>query len=249
MQSSKTEELPLLKGSFFIGMSVGILGVLSMAAVRMWTEFYGSSLMYYGILPRSVEGLKGIFLSIWIHADWSHLGSNALPLVVMSGLLHLYFPHRFPSILIGIYILSGVYTWCLGRAAYHIGASGLLYGLAVFIFSSGLFRRKPRYLAMSLLTVFLYGSLVWGLLPFDTVISWEAHLAGSISGIILAFVYRKDSRPEDTYEFEWQKPDYIETFDPEASENEQAPIEEPPTPNVRWVYTFKPNTNEDSAKP
>jgi membrane associated rhomboid family serine protease len=94
-----------------------------------------------------------------------------------------------------IYLIGGILLWCLGREAYHIGASGLIYGLASFLFVSGVIRRVRSLMAIALLVVFLYGSMVWGLLPLDVKVSFEAHITGAVAGVILALVYR-DQGPE-----------------------------------------------------
>lgn len=89
------------------------------------------------------------------------------------------------------YISTGVLVWLVGREAYHIGASGIIYSLAAFLFVSGVLRKNRKLLAISLLVIFLYGSMIWGLFPYDYKISWESHLMGAISGVVLAFIYRE----------------------------------------------------------
>ena len=100
--------------------------------------------------------------------------------------------------------MSGVWMWIAARDGNHIGFSGVIYALAAFIFFSGLFRRYYRLMALSGIVVFLYGSMIWGVLPIQPSISWEGHLFGAIAGIILAFYYRQQGpqRPKYSWEFD-----------------------------------------------
>ncbi|MFZ5941595.1 MAG: rhomboid family intramembrane serine protease [Bacteroidota bacterium] len=145
-----------------------------------------------GIYPLSPEGLKGILFSPLIHADWKHLFDNSIPLLILSVALFYFYRGISYRVFFLIWLISGVLTWLTGREAYHIGASSLIYGLASFLFFSGVIRGVRSLMALSLIVVFLYGSLVWGLLPFDYKISWEGHLAGAIAGFVLALIYRNE---------------------------------------------------------
>ncbi len=162
-----------------------------------------------GVYPRRLSGLKGILLSPLIHGDWKHLVNNSMPVFFLSVALLYFYREIAYHIWFLIYLIGGILLWGVGRQAYHIGASGLIYGLAAFLFLSGLIRRVRSLMAISLLVVFWYGSLVWGLLPFDVEVSFEAHITGALSGIILALVYR-DQGPEpdrSRLEEEEQDPD------------------------------------------
>jgi len=143
-----------------------------------------------GIYPRSLSGLKGILFSPLIHANWKHLVDNSMPVFFLSLALFYFYRDIAYKIWFLLYFISGILLWCLGREAYHIGASGLIYGLATFLFLSGIIRKVRSLLAISLLVVFWYGSMVWGLLPFDFEVSFEAHITGAVTGAVLALVYR-----------------------------------------------------------
>jgi membrane associated rhomboid family serine protease len=93
------------------------------------------------------------------------------------------------------WIITGILVWLGGRSSYHIGASGLIYGFASFLFFSGIIRNNINLMAISLLVVFLYGGLVWGILPYDYKISWESHLFGALTGLALAITYRNYGPP------------------------------------------------------
>lgn len=148
------------------------------------------NLFHYGVFPRDAKGLLGIILSPMIHSDFNHLISNSIPILILgSGIIFFY--RRLAYKVIGfVWLLSGVCVWIGARDSYHIGASGLIYGLAAFLFLSGLIRKDVRLAAISLLVVFLYGGLVWGVLPIFPHISWEYHLYGGLSGFFAAILYR-----------------------------------------------------------
>ena len=150
----------------------------------------------YGILPRHLIGIRGIVLAPLIHGDWGHLISNSGSfLVLCTGLFYFYRNKAF-TIFFLIYFISGILVWITARYSLHIGASGIIYGLAAFLFSGGIISKEKALIAIALLVVFLYGSMMWGVLPVNNGVSWESHLAGSITGIFLAFIFVKP-QPKD----------------------------------------------------
>jgi len=164
-------------------------------AVKFFEYGMELSLAGGGVYPRRFSGLKGVLFSPLIHGDWKHLINNSAPVFLLSLALFYFYRDIAYRIWILIYLIGGILLWVVGRQAYHIGASGLVYGLAAFLFLSGLIRRVRRLTAISLLVVFWYGSMWWGLLPIDFEVSFEAHITGAISGLTLALVYR-DLGPE-----------------------------------------------------
>lgn len=166
-----------------------------MWAVKFFEISMELSFVQGGVYPRRISGLKGILFSPVIHGDWKHLLDNSMPVLFLSVALYYFYRDIAYKIWFLIYLIGGILLWSVGRQAYHIGASGLIYGLAAFLFLSGVIRRVRSLLAISLLVVFWYGGMVWGLLPFDFEVSFEAHITGAISGIILALFYR-DQGPE-----------------------------------------------------
>jgi len=169
--------------------------LLLLWAVKFFEISMEISLVEGGVYPRKWSGLHGILFSPLIHGDWKHLLDNSMPVFLLSLAIFYFYRDIAYKIWGLIYLLGGILLWGVGREAYHIGASGLIYGLAAFLFLSGLIRRVRSLTAISLLVVFWYGSMVWGLLPFDFEVSFEAHITGAISGLILAIVYR-DQGPE-----------------------------------------------------
>ncbi|GIK21107.1 MAG: rhomboid family intramembrane serine protease [Ignavibacteriales bacterium] len=164
------------------------------------------NLSSYGIYPRHFKGLLGIIVSPLIHADYSHLISNTAPLIVLGLSIFYFYPKVAYKSLFIIYFGTGILVWIFGREAYHIGASGIIYGFISFLFFSGLFRKDNRSIALALVVVFLYGSLIWGVLPGKQNVSWESHLFGAIVGIFLAFIFRKVD-PSKRYDWEDEESD------------------------------------------
>lgn len=176
--------------SLFIPSIISILILISFVFERgMDLDFHKA-----GVYPRSVSNLWGIFTYIFVHADWSHLLNNLVSFFVLSVTLYYFYNRIASKVLFVTYILSGLLLWIIGRENWHIGASGLIYALVFFQFFSGLLRMHIPLIAISLVITFLYGSFFWHLFPwqYNDPISWEGHLAGAISGLILAVVFRND---------------------------------------------------------
>jgi membrane associated rhomboid family serine protease len=155
------------------------------------------SFWYYGIYPRSISGIAGIILSPLIHGNINHLLDNSIPLFFLGWAVFYFYNKVSYRVFFIIYFFSGLAVWIFARSSYHIGASGLIYGLGSFLFFSGIIRQNINLLAISLLVAFLYGSMVWGIFPYKQGISWESHLAGGTAGFLLSILYRK-AGPEPT---------------------------------------------------
>ena len=198
---------------FYNGVILYPIGFVLLMWVIYWIEMrFGVNFTPYGVKPQTALGLRGVFFSPFIHSSLSHLWHNTVPLFVLSAALF-YFYHRIAwRVFFLIVILSGIGTWLIGRSAYHIGMSGVIYGLVSFLFFKGIRAKHYRLIALSLLVVFLYGSLVWGTLPMDEKISWEGHLSGFISGGILGFCFRESVAKPPKYV--WEAADYNEEDDP-----------------------------------
>lgn len=191
---------------YSIAFSIIFVGIMWLTKVWEYTDHL--DLYYLGIFPRELKGLVGVLFSPFIHKDWDHLISNSIPcFILLNGLFYFYNKISFVTLLC-LYISTGLITWLIGRDAYHIGASGLVYALAMFIFCSGILRRSVPLMALSLVVVFLYGSIIWGLFPFfDANISYEGHIAGFLSGIIVAIIFRNKGPQREKYEWEEEEED------------------------------------------
>ena len=142
----------------------------------------------FGILPRTVSGLKGIALSPLLHGSWYHIISNTVPLCTLLFMTLYFYPKLAFRVIVFGCLLSGSLTWLIGRSAYHIGASSLIYVLAAFLLVYGFMRKKMIPIVVSLVVAFFYGGMIWGVLPSVAgYVSWEGHLSGAIAGVALAY--------------------------------------------------------------
>lgn len=159
-----------------------------------------------GIFPREPKTIIHIFTMPFIHADWGHLINNIVSFFLLSVCLYYFYGEIANKVLLLSVVISGLLLWIIGRDAWHIGLSGMVYALSFFLFFSGVIRRHIPLIAISLIVVFLYGNNVWHLFPWQKTdpISWEGHLAGAISGTLLTLVYRKKGpqKPEKIWDDE-----------------------------------------------
>lgn len=186
-----THEVKQIANAFFFpALFIVILWLVWMMQTALDADWYE-----LGVYPRQAKGLLGILTSPLIHSGPGHLFNNSISLLVLGWFLFYSYKDiglvAFPV----VWILSGIFTWLIGRESWHIGASGLVFALSFFLFFSGVFRKYVPLMAVSLIIVFLYGSGVWSIFPIaelvDPKISWEAHLSGAISGFIAAVIFRK----------------------------------------------------------
>jgi membrane associated rhomboid family serine protease len=191
--------------------------VFFMWLVKIIEVLFGIDLSEFGIYPLSARGLPGIVLSPFIHADFNHLINNSLPFFFLSIALFYFYSEVALKVFIWTFFLTGLLVWIAGGEAWHIGASGLVYGLASFLFFSGIIRRYFRLIALSLLIVFMYGSMIWGIFPgIYKNVSWESHMLGFFSGVVLSVLYRKEGPQRPVYE--WMDEDEATGRDGEVDE-------------------------------
>ncbi|CAH8291905.1 membrane associated rhomboid family serine protease [Mariniflexile fucanivorans] len=230
--------------------STGVVAYPISFVLIIWLVFwfevrFGFDFNKFGVYPQTLKGLRGVVFSPFIHGSIQHLYHNTVPLFVLSmALFYFYRPIAWKVLVFGI-IVSGFLTWCIGRPSYHIGASGIIYLLVSFIFFKGVFAKHYRLIALSLLVVFLYGSLIWYALPLEEGVSWEGHLSGLITGLLFALTFRKAiAKPK---KYIWEQPDYnhdddpfLKHFDENGNfiENLNPEIEQE-QPTIK--YTFKEN--------
>jgi len=196
---NKAERKALLNILFF-----PILFLIIMWMVKLVEMMVGDSFADYGVLPQSLSGLKGILFSPFIHddEDLSHLYNNSYPILILGGMLFSFYKKIAKQVFLWLFFIAGFWLWVIGRPSVHIGASGIIYALAAFLFISGIIRKNPRLSAVSMLIIFLYGSMIWGVLPTIEHVSWEGHLAGFMAGIIVAIFYRNEGPKRKKYQWE-----------------------------------------------
>jgi len=169
--------------------------LLAMWIVEVMESVLHTSFAQWGVMPREIEHIFGIFFSPFLHGEWSHIISNSLPFFVLSAILFLIYRKVSYTVFLSIYVLTGLAVWTLARGGtFHIGASGLVYGLFGFVFFSGIFRADMKSIAIALAVGFFYGGMVWGVLPNQPGVSWESHLFGVVLGAILAYMFRNEGR-------------------------------------------------------
>lgn len=191
--------------------STRTLAIPLYTVLLLWLVYWfevrnGYNFNHYGIYPRSLSGIRGIVLGPLIHGDIKHLYHNSIPLFVLMLSLFYFYRSIALRVIIQGTLLAGILTWLIARPSYHIGASGIIYMLFSFVFLSGVLRKNSRLIAVSLTVIFLYGSMVWYLLPVEESISWEGHLSGFLVGIYFAFRYRYLG--PQIRKFEWEEEGY-----------------------------------------
>lgn len=190
----------------------------------------------HGIYPRSISGIKGIFASPFIHGDTSHLFNNSVPLFVLSASLFYFYNKVAIKVLVFGGFFTGLFTWIIARESFHIGASGIVYLLFSFVFFSGIIKKHYRLVAMSLITIFLYGSMIWYVLPIKEGVSWEGHLSGFVIGIVFAFLYKNKGVIKEKYEF--TKTEFDDMFDDNGNYMPPVPVIEPvEEDNTNAIYS------------
>ena len=196
------------QGNFRLALKLSLCFVLLLWIVTLLDWGLGLELTRFGVRPRSFSGLPGVLVAPFLHGDFPHLISNSLPLLVLgTGMLYLY-PQSSLKVIPAVYLGPGFAVWLFGRTSLHIGASGLIYGLAIYILISGIIRRDTRAVSATMLVFFLYGTLLWGLLPGHSNISWETHLIAALIGLALAVLFRRLDVPlRKRYDWENESPD------------------------------------------
>lgn len=244
---SGTEKQLIIRSTFWPFVFVAIMWI-----IKLFELAAGLSLSEYGMAPRNVSGLYGIITYPFLHKDFSHLTSNSIPLLFLGSALFYYYKEASRTIFLQLFAISGAWLWLMGQyGSIHIGASGLVYGLTAFHVTAGLIKRNKHLLAFSLLVMFLYGSMVWGIFPDfypKRNISWEGHFAGMTAGILLAWFHRKQGPPRDHYEWEDDEDDEDDTAatsfkESIADKDDEAKNKSKPKPVSSYSF------DNDAAKP
>jgi len=193
----KSEKKEILKILF-----LPLLFLLVMWFVKLIELQFSLSFICFGVFPQTLDGLKGILFAPFIHKDITHLFNNSYPILILGGLLFSVYHKIALQIFIWLFFISGFWLWVIGRPSFHIGASGIIYSLASFLFVSGFIRNNSNLAAVSLVVVFLYGSMIWGVIPSNGPNSWEGHLSGLGAGILIALFYKNQGPERKKYQWE-----------------------------------------------
>lgn len=233
----------------------------------LWLIYWGDQILSFqfyklGVLPRTIEGLKGILFMPLIHSnnEISHLVNNSGPIFILLATLIYFYKDIALKVFIYIWLLTGLFVWIYAenKGSYHIGISGIIYGLAAFLFTSGFIRKFLPLQAISLFVAFFYGSMIWGVLPIEEKISWEGHLMGFMIGVILANVYKKEGPEQPKFQYEIEKEMGIEPPDlegiwrenirilQEKEEHERLLEREHSTHNYKVHYHYKTNEGKEN---
>ncbi len=169
---------------------VGILWI-----IHLWVEMFGINVREYALVPRRVYGLWGILTSPLFHSDWGHIFNNSFPLLFTGSMMYYFYrKSALPAIVI-IHLMTGLAVWLFGHHGYHVGASGVAYGMVAFIFFSGIFRREVEAIILALIVVILYSGMIVGIFPDEPGISWESHLFGAMMGLLTAILFMGVDKP------------------------------------------------------
>lgn len=202
---SLEDDTRLLRRAFFIAVCFALLLWL----IKLVEMLLGLDFARYGVYPGQLDRLSGILWAPLIHASFSHLFANTAPIIILGTALLYGYPKSARIALPVIFIGSGFCVWLFARHSYHIGASGLVFGIMFFVFTIGTLRWDKRAIALSMALFFLYGSMLWGIFPGDPRISFESHLFGAVIGVALAFILKNHdpAPPKKQYSWEGEKED------------------------------------------
>jgi membrane associated rhomboid family serine protease len=203
-QSEESRNIPkdFEKEHFYHSLLKSVIIVSILWLAFLFNDVFGLHWNDYGMKPRNIDGLFGIITMPFLHGDYSHMFSNSIPLFVLLFSIFYFFNKKATLILLMTWFLVGIFTWIIGTEGIHVGASGVVYALAFFLVTISVLKQETKLMAYSLIIIFLYGSIVWGFFPQlfpDKHISWEGHLAGAITGSILAFFYKNEGPVKKVY--------------------------------------------------
>tara|TARA_R110000787_G_scaffold279936_1_gene390343 strand:- start:10854 stop:11609 length:756 start_codon:yes stop_codon:yes gene_type:complete len=233
-----------------------LLFLLTIVIVFWIESSFNINFNYLGIYPRKIEGLRGILFGPFIHGDLKHLFNNSIPLLVLtSALFYFYRNIRWKVLIYGL-LLTGLFTWIIGRSNIHIGASGVIYMLTAFLMFRGILSKHYQLTALSFSVIFLYGGFIWYIFPTDPKISWEGHLSGFVVGIIFALIFNKQTLPVKKYiwEKEGYNPDndpFMKNFDEDGNFIEtisETEVIEPQIESTSIKYIFKKSITEEKKE-
>ena len=211
--------------------AISAITVAGLWYIKLCEFLFGFDLTGFGVYPGKLHGLSGILFAPLIHSSWLHLAANSGPmLILMTALLYGY-PKSSKVVLPVVYFATGILVWLFARPVYHIGASGVTFGMLFFITVIGFIRWDKRALALSLIVFFLYGGMMGGLFPEEKNISYETHIAAACLGIVLAIVLRNLDPPPPKKVYSWELEDEEEIDEWDGWEYEEDTVSKYETPD------------------
>lgn len=185
--------------------------VILLWLIKTTDALFDLELVRFGVYPREILGLRGVVFAPLIHGSFSHIFSNTLPLLVLGTTILLGYPRSSKFVFPVIYFGTGLLVWIFGRQSFHIGASGICFGLLTFVFVIGALLWDKRAIALSCLVFFMYGGMIWGIFPTEAGVSFESHFFGAVLGVLCAFIFKNyDATPiEKRYDWEDEGEDEV----------------------------------------
>lgn len=197
---SLEQDATRLRQAFLWAISfTALLWLIKLTEIGLSVDF-----VQLGIYPRAQNGVWGLLWAPLLHGSLFHLFANTAPLIILGTALLYGYPRAAKILIPILYLGSGVGVWLFGRVGYHIGASGLIFGMVFFIFTIGALRWDRRAIALSLVVFLLYGGMIWGILPQAPGISFESHLFGALIGTLMAFLLKGRDTPPPEKVYSWE---------------------------------------------
>ncbi|MFB6317462.1 rhomboid family intramembrane serine protease [Saccharicrinis sp. FJH54] len=213
------EHIPYERRRFIHSLIIPVVFLLFCWLAKTWEMVTGSSLARLGVYPRELKGLWGILFMPFIHGSIGHIVTNSISFLLLStGLFYFYRTIALKTFIL-LFFIANTLLWISGRPSWHIGASGLIYGIGAFLIVSGIIRRHVGLVAVAFIIIFAYGSMFWHIFPLkiNDPVSWEGHLMGTLTGIALAIIFRNEGPQRK--EWKWEEEEEQEENDEIVAEN------------------------------
>lgn len=175
---------------------IGFVSALCIV-VHLVNILLGGALNDYGLLPRHITHITGLVAYPFLHGSWSHLISNLLSFAVLAYLVGRSGSARLIAVFVISWAISSIGVWLFGRTSYHIGLSGIVYGLWAYLLMYAFMYRSIKSIVIGVIVMFFYGSMVWGFLPVHQWISFESHLFGALAGILAGYCFAKRDKAKE----------------------------------------------------
>lgn len=235
--------------------------LLSMMWLVFWADHLFPEIPFYkwGVMPKNPDTLKGIAFMPMLHSkmEIEHIVNNSMPTVVLLGAIIYYYREVALKVFVASWLFTGIGLWLFAanNNSYHIGMSGVIYAMVGFLFVSGVLRRYRPLQGISLFVAFVYGSLIWGVFPIESKVSWEGHLSGLVTGVLLAIIFRKKGPQSPKYMYEIEQEMGIEPPDFEGQLNERIRLAklreeqlEKERQGFKIIYHYTPSKEEEAKE-